>query len=316
MKVFITRKIPDNAQELLRKAGFKVSVFNKDRAITKDELIKFAKNADAIIPLLSDKITKAVIDSLPMCKVIANYAVGYNNIDVKYAKSKGIIVTNTPDVLTDSTADIAIGLTLACARHICTAQNFVLKQKFTGWKPKLFLGIELKNKIFGVVGAGRIGQETAKRAKSFGMKIIYYNRSRKIEFENETNAKKVSLKKLLKISDVISLHLPLTDSTFQFLNKENLDLLKSTAILINTARGEIVDEKYLIKLLKGKKIFAAGFDVYEGDPKVNKALLNLQNVVLLPHIGSATFDARNKMAELAARNIISVMNGEKPITPV
>ncbi|GBD89605.1 putative 2-hydroxyacid dehydrogenase [bacterium BMS3Abin04] len=316
MQVFITRRIPDNAQELLQKAGFTVSVFDKDRAIKKDELIKFSKNADAIVSLLSDKITKEVIDSLPRCKIIANFAVGYNNIDVEYAHSKGIVVTNTPDILTDATADIAMSLTLACARHICAAQNYMLEQKFVGWKPKLFLGIELRNKIFGVVGAGRIGQETAKRAKAFGMRIVYYNRSKKNEFENGTSAKKVSLKKLLKIADVVSLHLPLAGNTFHLLNRESLDLLKNTAILINTARGEIVDEKYLISLLKKKKIFAAGFDVYEGEPKVNKALLKLENVVILPHIGSATFEARNSMAKLAAENIINVLNGKKPITPI
>ena len=316
MQVFITRRIPDNAQELLQKAGFTVSVFDKDRAIKKDELIKFSKNADAIVSLLSDKITKEVIDSLPRCKIIANFAVGYNNIDVEYAHSKGIVVTNTPDILTDATADIAMSLTLACARHICAAQNYMLEQKFVGWKPKLFLGIELRNKIFGVVGAGRIGQETAKRAKAFGMRIVYYNRSKKNEFENGTSAKKVTLKKLLKIADVVSLHLPLAGNTFHLLNRESLDLLKNTAILINTARGEIVDEKYLISLLKKKKIFAAGFDVYEGEPKVNKALLKLENVVILPHIGSATFEARNSMAKLAAENIINVLNGKKPITPI
>ncbi len=316
MKIFITRKIQPIAKELLEKEGFKVSVFNKNRPITKEELLNKAKDADAIISLLTEKFDKDVIDRLPKCKIIANFAVGYNNIDVAYANQKGIIVTNTPDVLTEATAETAVSLILACAKRIPEVDKYVRENKFKGWQPDLFIGVELKNKTVGIVGAGRIGYETAKRIKAFGTKIIYYNRSKKDNFEKELNAKKVSLNKLLKTSDIISLHIPLTPETHHLLDKEKLDLLKPTAILVNTARGEVVDEKYLIKILRKKKIFSAGFDVYENEPNLNKDLFSLKNVVLLPHIGSATNESRSAIAELAAKNVIRVLKGKKPITPV
>lgn len=316
MKVYITRAIPEVAKEMLMKAGHKVSFFSKDRPITNEELVKNAKNADAIISLLTDKFDKSVIDQLPDCKIIANYAVGYNNIDVEYAKSKNIIVTNTPDILTHATADIALTLTLACARRVPEGEEMMRNGEFVGWKPKMLLGIELYGKTVGIVGAGRIGQETAKRLKAFGTKILYYSRTQKDEFEKETGAKKVSLNVLLKKSDIISLHLPLTEKTNNLIDAEKLELLKETAILINTARGEIVDEKKLIQMLKKKRIFSAGFDVYEGEPNVNKELFKLKNTVLLPHLGSATFETRDSMAELAAKNVINVLAGKRAVTPV
>lgn len=316
MKIFITKKIPLVAKSLLEKNGFSVKIFPKDRAITKDELIKNVKNAEAVICLLTNKIDKEIIDSLQDCKIIANYAVGFNNIDVEYAKSQGIIVTNTPNVLTDATAEIAVSLVLACSRQLIEAEKFVRDEKFIGWEPLLFQGIQLSGKTFGLVGAGRIGQATARRMKSFGCKIIYYNRTKKIEFEKELNAKKVSLNKLLTSSDVISLHLPLNDNSKNLLSSEKLELLKTNAILVNTARGEILDEKYLVKMLKKKRIYSAGFDVYENEPKINPELLKLKNVILLPHIGSATIETRSKMAELAAQNVINVLLGKKALTPV
>ena len=288
----------------------------KGYPIPKKELLKNIKDVSGIISLLSDKIDSSVIDSMSNCKVIANYAVGFNNIDVQYARQKGITVTNTPDVLTDSTADVAMGLALACARRFYEGENLVRKNKFKGWAPKLLLGIELKNKIFGIVGAGRIGIATAIRAKAFGCKIIYTSNSAKKDFEVSTGAKKVSLNTLLKKADFISLHVPMNEKTFHLLNKERLALLKETAVLINTARGEVVDEKELIKILKKKKIFAAGFDVYENEPAINPKLMKLNNVILLPHLGSATFETREAMALLAAKNVDAVLAGRKPITPV
>jgi len=250
------------------------------------------------------------------CKVIANYGVGFNNIDVQYAREKRIIVTNTPDVLTDSTADLAIALMLGCARKIIEAENFVKEGKFHGWRPQLFLGTELKNKIFGVIGAGRIGTAAAIRAHSFGMKIIYYSKKENKHLGKVVKAKKVLLNSLLKKADFISLHLPLTNETYHLLNKKKLNLIRPDAVLINTARGEIVDEKELIELLKQKKISAAGFDVFENEPNLNPDLFKLDNVLLLPHIGSATKEARTNMALLAARNVAAVLKGKKPITPV
>ena len=315
-KVFITYKLPGKPELFLRKKGFHVSVHSKNENISKEELIEKAKDADALISLLSNKIDKEIIDALPKLKIIANCAVGFNNIDVEYARSKNIIVTNTPDILTDATADITVGLVLACARRFYEAEKMMRERKFTGWKPGLLLGMELKEKTFGLIGAGRIGQAVAKRMKAFGTEIIYFNNSRKTEFENETGAKKVSLNNLLKNSDIISIHLPLNTTTFHFLNKENLGQVKKASILINTARGEVIDEKFLIKLLKQKKIFAAGFDVYEGEPKVNPELLKLENVYLLPHIGSATIETRSAMSILCVKNIVKVLKGKPPITPV
>jgi glyoxylate reductase len=316
MEIFFTREIPVIAEILFKNKGFKTKVYKKDNPITKNLLIKNIQNSDGLISLLSDKIDKTIIDAMPKCRVIANYAVGYNNIDVDYAKSKGIIVTNTPDVLTESTAEITLALTLACSRRLPEGQEMMKNNKFKGWSPKLLLGIELSGKYFGIIGAGRIGTAAAIRAKAFGTKILYCSNHRNEILESVTGAKKVSLSGLLSLSDVISLHLPLTLASYHILNKDNLKLLKPTAILINTARGEIIDEKELIKILKSKKIFAAGFDVYENEPNINPDLLKLKNVVLLPHVGSGTFEARNKMAELAAQNVIAVLSGRKAITPV
>lgn len=315
-KVFITQKLVGNIESFLKKNGLVVDTFEQDRLITKSELIQRASDADALICLLSNKIDKDVIDNLSKCKIIANYAVGYNNIDVEYAKSKNIIVTNTPDVLTDATADIAVSLILACARRLHEGNKLMREGKFDGWKPSLLLGYDIKEKTVGIIGAGRIGTEVAIRMKAFKTKIIYFNRSRNENLEKLTNAKKVSLNYLLKNSDIISIHVPLTEKTFHLLNKENLSLLKKSAIIVNTSRGEVIDEKYLIQLLKKKKIFSAGFDVYENEPNVNPELLKLDNVFLLPHIGSATYETRTKMALLAAQNVIEVLKGNKPITPV
>ncbi|HEX2962341.1 MAG TPA: D-glycerate dehydrogenase [Ignavibacteriales bacterium] len=316
MKAFITRKLPGNAVDLLVEKGIDVVVFGKDRQISKEEFLKHAKDADGIISLLSDKIDRDIITGLKNCKVIANYAVGYNNIDISAAKEKNIVVTNTPELLTDATADIAIALMLACSRHITEGDRLMRENKFSGWAPELLLGIGLSGKTFGLIGAGRIGTAAAIRAKAFGMNVVYFSRSRNESLEKSTGAKKVSLEKLMKTSDVISLHVPLTDKTRNLVDKDHLHLMKETAILINTARGEILDEKELIKMLKSRRIFAAGFDVYENEPLLNKELLKLKNVVLLPHIGSATFEARTKMAELCAKNLINVLKGRKPLTPV
>ncbi|MFZ1520238.1 MAG: D-glycerate dehydrogenase [Ignavibacteriaceae bacterium] len=316
MKVFITRDIPSIGIDLLRKKGFEVSVYKKDQPISKNELVKSVKNCDGVISMLSDKFDKEIIDSIKNCKVIANYAVGFNNIDVEYAKSKGIVVTNTPDVLTDSTADLTMALVLACARKISESEKLVRDKKFVGWKPKLLLGMELRNKYFGILGAGRIGTEVAKRAHSFGCKIIYYSNSKNKFLESELKAKKLSLTSILKKSDIISLHLPLNPKSKNLLTKEMLDLLKPSSIFINTARGEIVDESYLIKMLEQNQIASAGFDVYQNEPDLNKEFYRLKNIVLLPHIGSATIEARNNMSLLAAKNIIAVLSGKRAITPV
>jgi glyoxylate reductase len=316
MKIFITRIIPSIGIELLKKKGFEVFVYKQDKPIPRKDFIEAIKNCDAVISLLTDKIDKEVIDKMKSCKVIANYAVGYNNIDIEYARSNGIVVTNTPDVLTDSTSDLTMALVLNCARRIPESEKLIRSGKFVGWKPQLLLGMELRDKYFGILGAGRIGTEAAKRAHAFGCKIIYYSNNKNTFLESKLNAKKLSLNSILKKSDILSIHLPLTPKTYQLLNENNLQLLKKSAILINTARGEIVDEKVLIAMLKSKKIFATGLDVYEDEPNIKKEFYDLENVILLPHIGSATNEARNNMSLLAAKNVIAVLSGKKAITPV
>ncbi len=316
MKVFITGKIPAAAKELLLKEGFDVSVYTKDNSIPSDILMKKVRYIDAVISLLTEKFSEKVIARMQRCKIIANYAVGFNNIDLKAAKDKNIVVTNTPDILTNATADITISLVLACTRNIIQGSELMKSMMWKGWRAEQLLGIELNKKTFGIVGAGRIGTAVAVRANSFGTKIIYYNRSKNSELEKLTGAKKVSLNKLAESSDVISLHLPLTPATFHLIDKEKISRMKKNAVLVNTARGEIVDESELIKALKTGKLFSAGFDVYTNEPNINKELYKLKNVVLLPHIGSATFEARNGMAILAAQNVINVLKGKKPLTPV
>ncbi|OAA22140.1 D-glycerate dehydrogenase [Kosmotoga sp. DU53] len=314
-KIFVTYKIPEIGLKLLSK--FNVEVNEEDRTLSKKEIIERAQDATALVTLLSDNIDAEIINALPRLKIIANYAVGFNNIDIEAAKAKGVIVTNTPDILTDASADLAMALLLATARRIVEADKFVRKGLFEGWKPELFLGIELNGKTLGIIGLGRIGKAVAKRAQAFGMKVIYHNR-RPLTSEEEKNldVEYRSLEQLLKESDFISLHVPLTSETYHLLSRSKLKLIKPSAVLINTSRGAVVDEEALIEFLQQGKIAAAGLDVYENEPEVPYALKELDNVVLLPHIGSATVETRNNMAVLVAKNILAVLEGKKPLTPV
>ena len=316
MQVYITRELPKIAFELLKTNNIKFEYYKKDQVIPRNLLLRKVKNCEALVSLLTEKIDKEVIDKMQNCRVIANYAVGYNNIDIDYAKKKGIIVTNTPNVLTESTADLTMTLVLACARRINEASNLIKQRKFKGWKPKLLLGMELKDKYFGILGAGRIGTAVAVRANSFGTKIFYVDNSRNKILEQKTGAKKVSVNFLLKNSDVVSIHLPLGKKTYHYMNRERLNLLKKGSILVNTSRGEIVDETELIKILKKNKLLAVGLDVFENEPNLNAELLKFPNVMILPHVGSATNEARSSMAELAVNNVISILKGKKPLTPV
>jgi len=314
-KIFVTYKIPEIGLKLLSK--FNVEVNEEDRTLSKEEIIERARDATALVTLLSDNIDAEIINALPRLKIIANYAVGFNNIDIEAAKAKGVIVTNTPDILTDATADLAMALLLAAARRIVEADKFVRKGLFEGWKPELFLGIELNGKTLGIIGLGRIGKAVAKRAQAFGMKVIYHNR-RPLTSEEEKNldVEYRSLEQLLKESDFVSLHVPLTSETYHLLSRNKLKLMKPSAVLINTSRGAVVDEEALIEFLQQGKIAAAGLDVYENEPEVPYALKELDNVVLLPHIGSATVETRNNMAVLVAKNVLAVLKGKKPLTPV
>jgi glyoxylate reductase len=305
--------IPQNGVDILNKKGYEVKMYNKKQPISQGELIRNAQKADAIITMLTDKIDDHIISRLPNLKIISNFAVGYNNIDIESASKHNIMVSNTPGVLTEATADTAFALLISAGRRIVESDKFMRNGKFKGWDPMLLLGTEMHGKTVGIIGAGRIGTAFAKRCLGFGMKIIYFSKSKNRAFEDTLNAKKVTLDKLLKVSDFISIHLPLNQNTFHLLGKEELSKIKPTAVLVNTARGEIVDEKELIKLLKSKRIFAAGFDVYEGEPNVNKELFKLNNVVVLPHIGSATLETRSKIAEMASLNVINAFVKKRPI---
>ena len=316
MKVFLTRELPRLAFELLKRNKIPFDYYKDDKPIPRSILLKKVKDCTALIPLLTEKVDKELIDSMPKCKIIANYAVGYNNIDLQYAKLKNIVVTNTPDVLTDSTADLTMALALACARRLSEGERMIHEGKYKGWKPNLLLGTELKGKTFGIIGAGRIGTAVARRAAGFGVKILYSDELKNKELEKQSGVKKVAAETLLKKSDFVSIHLPLNKNTNKYLNGERLALLKSDAILINTSRGEIIDEKELIKIIKSGKVKAVGLDVFENEPFVNKELLKFKNVIILPHLGSATTEARSAMAELAVKNVINVLKGKKALTPI
>jgi len=310
-KVLITRKIPEIAIKMLKK-HFQLRINEKDRQLTKKEIIKQAKDVDAILSLLNDKIDKDVMDASRNLKIIANYAVGYDNIDIKETIKRNITVTNTPDVLTETTAELAWALLFATARRIAEGDRFIRAGEFKGWQPKLLLGYDIYGKTLGVIGAGRIGTASALRSKGFNMRVLYFNRSKNILMEKKLKAKKVTLAKLLRESDFISLHLPLTKETYHLIGKNEIELMKKTAILINTSRGPIIDEKALAKALEKKRIAGAGLDVYENEPTVTKELLRLENVVLTPHIGSASYETREKMAIISAQSIIDVLRGKTP----
>ncbi len=312
MRVFITRQIPEEGINILRNAGLKVEIFPHERQPTKEEIIEGVRDADALISLLSDPIDKEVIDSAPKLKVIGNYAVGYNNIDVDYAKRKGIVVVNTPGVLTETTADLAFALILAASRRVLEGHDLIRAGKFKGWEPMLLLGKDVHGATLGIVGAGRIGQAVGRRARGFGMKILYFSRKRKESFERETGAKKVDLSVLLRESDIISLHVPLTPETRHLIGEEEFRMMKRGAILVNTARGAVVDEDAMIRALNSGKLFAVGLDVFHDEPHVNPELLRMKNVVLTPHIGSASESTRKKMAVMVCSDVLRVLRGEEP----
>lgn len=308
MKVVISRKIPASGIQLL-KGNFDLIYLENTEKMLRDKLLDLTRDADALLCLLNDPIDAEFIQECPKLKVIANYAVGYNNIDLEAAKKAGIIVTNTPDVLTNATADLAIGLLLAVSRNIVQAHNFTLENKFMGWDPMLMLGPDLEGKTLGVIGPGRIGSAVIHRASAFGLKIIYHSRNPKPELESEYQASQVTVDDLVTRSDFIVLTAPLTPETHHIINKDRLSKMKSSAILINVGRGPLIDEDALVNALQNGQLGGAGLDVYEEEPKIHPDLFNLSNVVLLPHIGSAGLETREKMSMMAANNIIAVLGG-------
>ena len=311
MKIFVTRKIPKQGLELLKKE-FELDINPYNRVLTKKEMINGLKGKDGLLCLLTDQIDRDIINSEPNLKMIANYAVGYDNIDIKAATDRGIPVSNTPEVLTDTTAEMAWALLFSIARHTVEGDKFTRTGKFQGWDPMLMLGQDVSNKTLGVVGTGRIGTAFALKSKGFNMNVLYVNTSTNNKLEHELDAKKVDLSELLKKSDFVSLHIPLNKSTHHLIGEKELKTMKKTAIIINTSRGPVIDEKTLIKALKENWIFGAGLDVYEHEPKISEELRKLDNVVLQPHSASATFETRAKMAILAAENMIAGLKGKIP----
>ncbi|MEX0821562.1 MAG: D-glycerate dehydrogenase [Rhodothermales bacterium] len=313
MKVVVTRPIPGDAFERLDGHEIVEHDFSEGGP-DEEQLIDIARGARALVTLLSDPVTDRVFAACPALKVVAQFAVGYDNIDLEAARSRGIVVTHTPGVLTDATADMALALLLAAARQIVPADRYVREGRFTRWETDLMLGPDLTGKTMGIVGLGRIGAATARRAVGFGMNVIYYNRSRaNLSVEQRLSARRVELDGLLEQSDVVSLHCSLNADSHHLIDAHALGRMKSTAILVNTARGAVVDEGALVRALRDGSIAAAGLDVFEEEPAVHPGLMELDNVVLAPHLGSATYDARHSMARMCAEAVHAVFTGADEI---
>ncbi len=309
-RILVTKRIPQPGLDRLAEV-FELELNDRDEHLTPAELRTRVAEADALLCLLTDAIGKDVIDAAPRLRCISNYAVGYNNIDVASATQRGITVCNTPGVLTESTADLAWALIMACSRRIVESDRFVRAGRFTGWEPLLMLGNDIHRKTLGIIGMGRIGQAVARRAAGFDMKVVYFSPSAD-PANLPASYIKMGLEELCRTADIISIHVPLTQQTRHLIGADELRSLKPTAVLINTARGPIVDETALVEALKDKRIASAGFDVFENEPFIPAELIALNNVVLLPHIGSASIETRTSMALLAAENAIAVIQGKEP----
>ncbi|MES2985849.1 MAG: D-glycerate dehydrogenase [Patescibacteria group bacterium] len=314
--IFITRMIPNIAIKMLQEKGYIVDINPKDRVLSQKQLIKYLqkKPYDAVLSLLTDHINTAVFDAAPSVKIYANYATGFDNIDLIEAKKRSITITNAPtDLSSEAVAEHTIALMLAMTSRIVEADNFVRKGKFVGWAPMHFIGTRLHNKNLALVGVGKIGSRVALFAKGLGMNIMYTDVVRNERLEKDLGAIYYnSVDALLPHADVVSLHVPLLDSTKHLINESRLKEMKSTAFIINTARGPVVDEQALERALKHKQIAGAALDVLEFEPKPVRGLTKLPNVILTPHIASATTESRNQMAEIAAQNIIDFFEGKIP----
>jgi len=311
-KIFVTRKVFDEAVSILEN-HHQIDGNATDRVLSPDELKAKLRDVDGVLALLTDTFSSELMDQCPKLKVIANIAVGFDNIDIKGATERGILVTNTPGVLTETTADFAWALMLATARRVVEADRFVREGKFVAWGPRMLLGFDIFGKVLGIVGLGRIGQAVARRARGFGMRVLFYNPSDVPDvLRTELGAEAVSLDTLLCESDFISLHVPLLDSTHHLIDDDALQSMKPTAILINTSRGPVIDEVALVRALENAVIAGAGLDVYEREPALAAGLLALDNAVLAPHIGSSSHETRLRMCMMASHNLLSGLNGELP----
>lgn len=318
--IYITRHIPSVGIDMLRAAGHTVDVSTKDGVLTRDELKEALKQHpyDAVGCLLTDTIDKEIFECVPTAKIFANYAVGFNNINLADAAAAGVTITNTPGVLTETVAEYAVALMLAVAKRIPEADAFTRAGKYQGWAPELLLGTDFKGKTLGILGAGRIGYEVAMAAHhGFGMTVIYNDIQKSDILEKNTGAAfQATTEEVLKEADVVSIHVPLLPSTTHLINAERLALMKPTAILINTSRGPVIDEAALVDALKRGVIRGAGLDVFENEPALAAGLAELPNAVITPHIASATEETRNKMSSMVAENLISFLKGETPANVV
>lgn len=323
-KIFVARQIPDGGIKMLKQKKYNVIIAPQDKAISRRELLKGVKDADALLSILTDSIDEEVFKVGKNLKIVANYAVGFNNIDVKTAQKHNVIVTNAPaPEVSESVAEHTIALMFALAHRIVETDRFTRAGKYHSWGPMMLLGSDLANKTVGIIGLGNIGRAVARRLQDgFDMKIVYHNRTRDKQFEKKTGAKYGSLKTVLKNSDFVTLHVPLTPQTHYLVGRDELKLMKKTAFLINTSRGPVVNETALVKALVKNQIAGAGLDVYECEPLIdcnpydNYELRKLENVVLTPHTASATEETRQAMSRIAAQNIINVLSGKKPVSAV
>ena len=313
-KVLVTREIPEAGLRILE--PFDVTVLH-ERPPERDELLDAVRGVSGVLSTATETMDGEVMDAAgENLKVIANMAVGYDNVDVEAAGERGVVVANTPGVLDETTADVAFMLLLAAARRLGAGERLLRAGDWSWWGPKQLMGRDVWGKRLGIVGFGRIGQAVARRARGFGMEILYHNRSRKEEAERELGARYMNLDDLLGAADFVSIHTPLTPETTHLIGADELGNMKPEAVLVNTSRGPVVDEAALAEALAARRIYAAGLDVYEDEPEVHPKLLELENVVLAPHIGSASIETRDKMASLAAENLAAVLRGESPNTPV
>lgn len=312
--VLVTAAIPESALAILKEAGLEIDVYTGSGLITKEELVKRIVGKDYLITPLSTQVDKDVIDADPNLKIIANYGAGFNNIDAAYARQKGIPVTNTPEVSTISTAEVTTGLMITLAHRMVEGDKLMRTKGFDGWSPLFFLGHELSGKTLGIVGMGQIGQAVAKRMKAFDMNIIYSQRTRlDPKVEAQFDAKFVSLEELIQTSDVLSLHCPLNDATHHMIGAPEFKQMKSSAYLINAARGPVIDEVALLEALKAGELAGAALDVYEAEPNVDDGFKALDNVILTPHVGNATVEARDAMAAIVAKNTVRIDQGQEPL---
>lgn len=314
--IYVTRRIPDAGLAMLKERGYMVDVSEKDGVLSREELLAVlrARAYDGVLTLLTDTIDQEIFDAAPSVRIVANYAVGFNNIDIKGAAARAIVVTNTPGTLSGTVAEHTMALILALATRTVEADRYVREGKFSGWGPMLFLGTDLKGKTIGILGAGRIGSRLAYHAKhGFDMNVVYYDIKRNEAFEVESGATyHPTVEGLLECSDVVSIHVPLLDSTHHLIDAARLRRMKPTAFLVNTSRGPVIDEIALIEALRSGVIAGAGLDVFENEPTLAPGLTELSNVVLTPHIASASIPTREEMSLMAAENLIAFFEGRTP----